>query len=103
MPKFTNTFTGGLDRDTVPTSYDNKKYYNAKNFSIVVAEDLSSATLTNTKGITVRCMDTGNGFADSSSRRIVGLGEINDSILVFVRCGITFISNGTTVGKIYLI
>jgi hypothetical protein len=81
MPKFVNTFSGGLDRDTVPTSYSNKKYYNARNFSIVVAEDLSSATLTNTKGVTLRMVDV-NG---ASNRSIIGIGEIADNLVVFCK------------------
>ena len=81
MPKHINTFSGGLDRDTVPTSYKNTNYYNAKNFSIVVAEDLSSATLTNTKGVTVKITD----YNANASRNIVGLSEINNSMVVFVK------------------
>ena len=75
MPKFINTFTGGMDRDTAPTSYKNTNYYNARNFSIVVAEDLSSATLTNTKGVSVvlSCRSTLYGH----SLRIVGITDVN--------------------------
>ena len=92
MPKHINTFSGGLDRDTVPTSYKNTNYYNAKNFNIVVAEDLSSATLTNTKGVTVKITD----YNSSASRTIVGLSEINSSMVVFVK------GSGTN-GRIHVI
>ena len=83
MPKFTNTFVGGLDRDTVPTNYDNKKYYNAKNFSIVVAEDLSSATLTNTKGISSKFID----LNPEGNRKIVGICSTSISLIIFVKGG----------------
>ena len=90
MPRHINTFTGGLDRDTVPTMYKNTTYYNAKNFSIVVAEDLSSATLTNTKGVSVKITD----YTSNANRTIVGLCEIDDSMIIFVK------GNGTN-GRIY--
>ena len=90
MPKFINTFSGGLDRDTVPTSYKSNNYYYAKNFSIIVAEDLSSATLTNTKGVTFRIVD----YNANSSRSIVGLCEIDDSMVIFIK------GNGTN-GRIH--
>ena len=80
MPKFVNTFIGGLDKDTAPTSYSNKNYYNARNFSIVVAEDLSSATLTNDKGVT-----TVMTYEHADGRTIVGLCEFSDSLVIFVR------------------
>lgn len=82
MPKFVNTFIGGLDRDTVPTSYGNKNYYNARNFSIVVAEDLSSATLTNDKGVTTKLTyDVSN-----ASKKIVGFTKTSTSIVLFIQC-----------------
>ena len=77
MPKFINTFIEGLDRDTVPTNYSNKNYYNARNFSIVVAEDLSSATLTNDKGVTSIIT-----YEHVDGRRIVGFCEFSDRLVI---------------------
>ena len=92
MPRFTNTFSGGLDRDTVPTSYKNNNYYYAKNFSIVVADDLSPATLTNTKGITTRLTLTPLSMYDVAT--IVGVASIDDSLVIFVK-------GSSTTGYIY--
>ena len=78
--RFVNTFSGGLDKDTIPTSYKPNNYYDARNFSIVVAEDLSSATLTNTKGVTTTITyDTG------TTRKIVGLVETPTTLVIFIK------------------
>jgi len=78
--RFVNTFSGGLDKDTTPTSYKPNNYYDARNFSIVVAEDLSSATLTNTKGVTTTITyDTG------TTRKIVGLVETPTTLVIFIK------------------
>ena len=85
MAKLTNTFSEGLDKDTVVTSYKNTHYYDARNFSVVVAEDLSSATLTNTKGVSTKLYTSlPRGESATSYRKIVGLGSINltDSELI---------------------
>lgn len=85
MPKFVNTFSEGLDKDTVPTSYKNTKYYDARNFNIVVAEDLSSATLTNNKGIE-HIIKYDNG---STTKKIVGIAETSTTIVLFIQTNTT--------------
>ena len=85
MPKFVNTFSEGLDKDTVPTNYKNTKYYDARNFNIVVAEDLSSATLTNNKGIE-HIIKYDNG---STTKKIVGIAETSTTIVLFIQTNTT--------------
>jgi len=87
MPKIINTFAEGLDKDTVPTSYSNKNYYDARNFSIVVAEDLSSATLSNTKGVTLkfRCTGTAHSPTNSTEAKIVGITELGEYLIIFIK------------------
>ena len=79
--RFVNTFSGGLDKDTTPTSYKPNNYYDARNFSIVVAEDLSSATLTNTKGVTTTIT-----YDAGTTRKIVGLVETPTTLVIFIKC-----------------
>ena len=78
--RFVNTFSGGLDKDTTPTSYKPNNYYDARNFSIVVAEDLSSATLTNTKGVTTTIT-----YDAGTTRKIVGLVETPTTLVIFIK------------------
>ena len=78
--RFVNTFSGGLDKDTIPTSYKPNNYYDARNFSIVVAEDLSSATLTNTKGVTTTIT-----YDAGTTRKIVGLVETPTTLVIFIK------------------
>ena len=82
MAKHINTFLEGIDKDTVVTSYKNTHYYDARNFDIVVAEDLSSATLTNSKGVTTKLIYDVNNV----DKKIVGFGETSISIIFFIQC-----------------
>ena len=42
MAQIINSFTKGLDMDINPLMYDNENYYYARNFRLVVDEELST-------------------------------------------------------------
>jgi len=52
MPKLTNSFKGGMNKDISPNEYPNTCYFNAENFRVIVdnGDGLSSASLASPKG-----------------------------------------------------
>lgn len=94
--KFLNTFTSGIDADSIPTKMSNTHYFDTQNMRLISNDSSSSGALTNVKGNVLRLR-----FANSD--QIIGYCKIRsnydvtkDSIVFFVK------NDSTNLSKIYL-
>ena len=88
MAEHINTFTKGLDTDTNPLKFSNEHYFYAKNFRLLVDDDLSSLTLTNGKGIELM-FTTYDDSSVSETKKIVGACELDGYLIIFMNAPIT--------------
>lgn len=96
MAQIINSFTKGLDMDVNPLMYDNENYYYARNFRLVVDEELSTLTLTNGKGLSLKFV-TYNASSIEEECTIIGACELDTYIIIFTYTSYTDI---TTIFKI---
>lgn len=90
--KSKHSYSKGLNKDASKSKYDTSQYYDAYNFRILTNEGLSSGSIVNEEGHTLSfiipdlpSMTHANGdvIPAQNNLKIIGWGNINDTIVVF--------------------
>lgn len=80
MPKFTNSFKGGMNKDVSPDEYPNTCYFDAQNFRVIVDEGsgLTTASLASPKGNVV-------SFTLPTSTYYLGSTTLRDDLIILAK------------------
>lgn len=90
--KSQHTYFEGMNQDSSKEKYKNSQYYSMKNFRVLTNEGLSSGAIENEKGhkfsfrvpdLPEMELDNGDIIPAQSNLRIIGWGNINDTIVIF--------------------